>query len=107
MPKLGTLAQWQIQNSILILIFYGLLLLKVLILAGPVQEMPSSIFESRKAGKLKNPWWALLLLAVPLPFLYFRSLNSFPVYDDLDNFRRAARISENPEAFFSYLIPQR
>lgn len=107
MPRLGVLARWEIQNSILVFIFYVLLMFKVFILAGPVQEMPSFTFESRRSGKFNNPWWTLLFLAVPLLFLHFRSLNSFPVYDDLDNFRRAAKISENSEAFFPYLIPRR
>jgi protein O-mannosyl-transferase len=93
----------ELRDSLLLAIFLGLFFLKVWI--GPdssQQPTPSFKLEPKLGNSFVGSYWIILSLAVSVIYIYFRTLNTFFLYDDLSYLKIIADIGERPGLFFRY-----
>jgi protein O-mannosyl-transferase len=102
-PGLGDVAP-ELRDSLLLSIFFALFFLKAWIgLDSPQQPTSSSRLEPKWGTRLVRSYWIILFLALSVIYIYFRTLNTFPLYDDLYHLKIITDIGENPSLFFRYL----
>jgi hypothetical protein len=102
-PGLGSVAP-ELRDSLLLSIFFGRFFLKVWI--GPHssrQPTPSFNLEPKWGTRLVGSYWFILFLALFPIYIYFRTLNTFLLYDNLYHLKIITDIAENPSLFFRYL----
>jgi hypothetical protein len=84
--------------------FFGLFFLKVWIGPhSPSKPTPSFKLEPKWGTRLIGSYWIILILALFLIYIYFRTLNTFAVYDDFYHLKIITDIAENPSLFLRYL----
>jgi hypothetical protein len=102
-PGLGGIAP-ELRDSLLLSIFFGLLFLKVWIGPHSSRQPTPSFKRAPKGGaRLAASYWIIVCLALSVIYIYFRTLNTFPLYDDLYHLRIITGIGENPGLFLHYL----
>ena len=91
------------RDALLLAIFCGLLFLKVCTGPNSPQERaPTHGLEPMLGARPLEPFWIVLSLALPLFYIYSRTLNVFMLYDDLSYLKIATDIAEEPSLFFRY-----
>jgi protein O-mannosyl-transferase len=101
-PSLGVVAP-ELRDSLLLSIFCGLFFLKVCIGPdSPQQSTSSSRIEPKWSTRLVGSYQIILFLALFLIYIYFRTLNTFLLYDDLYHLKIITDIGENPSLFLRY-----
>ena len=103
-PSLWLVAP-EIRDSLLLSIFFGLFFLKVCIGPNPPQQWTPSFWLEPKLGtKLVGSYWIILFLALVVIYIYFRTINTFLLYDDLYYLKIITDIGENPNLIFRYFV---
>jgi hypothetical protein len=91
------------RDALLLAIFCGLLFLKVC--TGPIappERAPAHGLEPMLGARRLELYWIVLTLALPIFYIYSRTLNVFPLYDDLYYLKIVTDIAEEPSLFFGY-----
>jgi hypothetical protein len=84
--------------------FFGLFFLKVWIGPhSPWQPTPSFKLQPKWGTRFVGSYWIIISLALSVIYIYFRTLNTFLLYDDLYHLKIITDIGENPSLFFRYL----
>jgi hypothetical protein len=101
-PGLGGIAP-ELRDSLILSIFFGLFFLKVWIGSdSPQHPTPSFNLEPKWGTRLVGSYWTILFLALVVIYIYFRTLNTFVVYDDFYHLKIITGIAEKPSLFLRY-----